>query len=916
MKSKKFKFDLTLDLIEIFKKSYSVSKDLGIRYITLEVFFRELLLYYFDRGDKFYDPVVKNAIGYVNKDNRGEILDELEKMIEEKKALWDKGRAIDPTEHPEIADFLDPQVISLDQDFEEIVDRALELNEKFFPIKKQFGNGNEVLSTDVLMLAILETDEFGKLLFKFGFSYKRVHEQISSVSKLMGSSDIVKKINKQLEEIGKEKDETKREEKLEEVAGMLLKTVGEKEEDNEGGDNNGVFNQMNDDEAAFEKYGNDSGVNAENIDPNSDTPYIDLYSEDMTKKARDKGYDTIIGRDDIVDSMIEILGKRRKPNIALISGPGIGKTAVVERLAQRIVEGKVPARLANKRICALNLNDLIAGTKYRGEYEERLQKIIKEVCNNKDIIIMLDELHTLVSGSAGQSDTGNILKPYLARGQFQCIGATTNEEYRKYIEKDKALSRRFTQVIINEPTRGETIKILNGISSFYEKFHRVRYSKETIELCVEWGGRYIADKNFPDKAIDIMDMVGSLVSLRRIETNEDTNEIEMKLKDVIQKKIQAVTVDYDFELGDKLRQEEIKLNQEIEAIEKKNEKTRDSRKNWPEVTVDDVALAVSRISKIPIDKINQSDRARLKVMRDNLMKTVIGQPEAINEVMDSITRSALGLRVEGKPIGIFLFSGSTATGKTYLAKRISEEYFGSQKAMVKFDMSSMTSEADVSRLIGSSPGYIRSDESGEFIKVKETNGGSCVLVFDEIEKANSKIYDVLLPVLDEAKLELASGELVDFSNTIIIFTSNVGTKEIKNHVNIGFGDVNDEAEEAKNKEIVKKAIENKFKPEFLNRITKQITFRNLTREDLGKIFNLELDKIKKQLNKNKVKIKVGNSIKNKILDLCTEKMGARELSRHIDKMIISEVGHAMVDEPDKSQFQVEYKEDKVVVEAL
>lgn len=889
MKRMKF-FDNTEELTKILKASYQAAQEAKITEITVGNFIYSLFYYYFSgKGtDRKYNKSVKDFFSGLKEPDKKRILDALA-------GLTDTEEEVAPTYSDDL-DLFDPTMIMLSDNMKDIFDDALGESKQLFPERMS------ELDTDVVLMAALkmsgEDEDCIEYLHMEGFESKVLYEIMVSNRKADAKS-----VAGLMDSLVKTVADGDPNEAAKFIGEILEKTGGEAptpQANNGGGDG--------DEEREFEEAGRHEAIDGTELDPNSDTPNLDRYSVDLTKKAARGEFDPVIGRDDVVESMIEILLKRRKPNIALLSEAGTGKTAIIEKLAQRIASGEVPEKLQGKRICSLNLNDLVAGTQYRGQFEERLQKLIKEVCNNKDIIIALDELHTLVSGSAGgQNDTGNILKPYLARGEFQMIGATTPAEYRKYIEKDKALNRRFTQVMVEEPTQAETLKILKGIAGNYEKFHRVRYTPAILDLCVELSGKYMADKNFPDKAVDTMDMAGSLASLKRItEKKEDITEAEKRLAEVIELKKKAVMEDQDFEEAERLRNEEKALNEVIERETKATAKEANKRTNWTEVEDKDVIMAVSNISRIPYDKVAQNDREKLKFLREELTRTVIGQPEAIDEVMGCIQRAVLGVKPANKPYGVLLFSGETGVGKSYLAKKLAEIFYGTEKALVRFDMSSMTSEADVTRLLGAAPGYVRSDESGELIKVRDTNGGSCVLLFDEIEKANEHIYDVLLPILDEGRINLSSGELIDFSNTIIIFTSNIGTKEVASQLRVGFTQPTDEERHNKDKEIVQKAIEKKFKPEFRNRLTRQIVFRHFTRDDLSKVFNLELEKIKKQLNKSRLKIKVTPALKNHVLDECTAGLGARELNRNIERWVTDSVGRAMIDAPDAMSFTVDY----------
>jgi len=661
------------------------------------------------------------------------------------------------------------------------------------------------------------------------------------------------------------------------------------------------------DEDDFALFEESSPINSSNSDPNSVTPLLDRFSLDMTSRARSGKYDPVIGRDEIVDLVIEVLSKRKKGNAVLTGDAGVGKSAIIERLAQRIVSGDVPLKLRDKRICALDLNDLVAGTKFRGEYEERLQKVIKEVVSHPEVIVFIDEIHNLVGngGSGGNGGADQILKPYLARGEFQCIGATTNEEFKKFIEKDAALNRRFTEINVTEPTAEETIKILKGIQKQNEEFHNVKYTNEVLDACVEWSGKYITGKNYPDKAIDLLDLSGALLELRSIKETNEQKDLRTKIQETIDAKIKAVTIDQDFEEGERLRAVEKSLKSQLDKTNVKLNK-----KNWPEVSLDNVAEAVSKISFIPVDKIAQTDMTKLKSMRKELSSRVIGQDEAIGVLSRAMQKNVLGLKDPHKPILSALFLGSTGTGKTYLTQMLADVFFGSDKKLIKINGGELKDETSVNKLVGSSAGYVGFDTfSPELLKVKKTP--HCVLLIDEIEKANKAVYDIFLNILDEGYTILADGTRVDFTNTVIIFTSNIGTKELKNHTNIGFGTV--ENPDKENEKIVKNAMEKAFRPEFINRINSIVVFKELREKELMKIFDLELAKIKKQLLKSKYTFRASAELKKYIVGLCTEKMGARELQRNINKYIIEPVSECMLDTPDKFRYLVDIKDGKSIV---
>ena len=667
----------------------------------------------------------------------------------------------------------------------------------------------------------------------------------------------------------------------------------------------------------FEKYGDSGPVSGKPIDPESSTPILDQFSFDMTLAARSGKYDPVVGRDSVIDSMIEDMCKRKKPNVILLGEAGVGKTAVVELLAQRIANEQVPEQLLNKRICSLNLNDLVAGTKYRGEFEERLQSIIKEVIANPDVIIYIDEFHNLVGngGEKGNGDAAQILKPYLARGEFKCIGATTNTEYRKFIEKDGALKRRFTEIYVSEPTPQETVEILKAIVSKYEEFHHVRCPKKILERCVELAGRYIYDKNFPDKAIDILDKACSNKKLTYVvPTDPKEEELRGKLGKLEEKKISYVMDQQDFVEGEKVREEEQQAQAELDKIQKKKERARAKRSNWPEITDETLADTISKLSKVPVDKIMQTDNEMLGGMKKTLESRVIGQNKAIEVIVKAIQRNYLGLRDSNKPILSALFVGPSGVGKTLICQEVARIFFGSEKSLIRIDMNNYKTEMDVTRLIGASAGYIGYDDEPILMKVKRQPRS--VILLDEIEKAHTSIYDIFMDILDEGKCTLSDGTVVDFTNSIIIFTGNIGTKELKEKApSVGFGGIQIN-KKRENEEVVKKAIEKEFRPEFVNRIGSIVVFNELEKPELIKIFGIEFSEIQKKLGK-KYKVKVSDAIRDYIIEQCNPIYGARDLKRGIEKYIVDSISTEMLENPTATKFKVDLDADKkVVVEIL
>ena len=662
-------------------------------------------------------------------------------------------------------------------------------------------------------------------------------------------------------------------------------------------DNSEISSTPND--SMFEEAGKRYDINSKAVNPDSKTPNLDLYAYEMTGAAKMGKFDPVVGRSLEISQIEEILCCRKKNNAVLLGDPGCGKTAVVELLAQKIVSGDVPAPLKDKRIFSLDLNSLVAGTQYRGQYEQRLQSIIKEVCASPDIIIYIDEFHNLIGngGSAGNGDAANILKPYLARGEFQCIGSTTIEEYRKWIEKDGALKRRFQNVYIDEPTVDDTIKILTGLAKKYETYHSVKYTPEILKACVDWSGRYIQDRYFPDKAIDCMDMAGSLAKLRDLPSAEKIitplDKLKKELEEITQKKINAI-VDKRFDEGMEIWAKEKELKKKITIETKRCGSTGREKKDWPVVEMTDVAKVVSKISKVPIDKIAESDMMKLRDMKRSLESSVIGQEEAITKVTTSLQRNLLGLRDPKKPIASLLFVGPTGTGKTLICKEMAKEFFGSEKALIKFDMAEFSEHHEVTKLTGSTASYVGYDDSPLLEQIRRQPYS--VVLFDEIEKAAPEIFNIFLSILDEGTVTLGNGQRVDFKNCIIIFTGNIGTKELAiNGKGIGFGGKTANEHKKNQENIVKKAVEKEFRPEFINRLTSVTVFNELHKPEMMKIFDLEIKKLQTRLKESGFSLTVSKSVKEICVEECDPKYGARDLQRAITRNIEDKVCQAMID---------------------
>jgi ATP-dependent Clp protease ATP-binding subunit ClpC len=615
----------------------------------------------------------------------------------------------------------------------------------------------------------------------------------------------------------------------------------------------------------------------------SATKTLDQYGRDLTQQAREGKLDPVIGRADEIEQTIEILSRRTKNNPVLIGDPGVGKTAIVEGIAQRIVNDEVPETLAGRRLVALDLAGMIAGTKYRGEFEERLKSVIEEIRENKDqMIVFIDELHTVVGAGAaeGAMDASNMLKPALARGELHVIGATTIDEYRKNVEKDPALERRFQPVLIREPTVEETIQILHGLKDRYEAYHRVRITDEAIVAAAELSDRYIGDRFLPDKAIDLIDQASARVRLRAKTKPVDARALEEEVKRLERERDQAVNAeDYD-------RAQELKGSIEAKQAEITGQKQ--GRQRAPEVTIEDIAEVVSRATGIPVSQLTQEERERLLRMEQRLHERVVGQEEAVQAVAEAVRRARAGLGDPNRPIGSFLFLGPTGVGKTELARTLAEVLFGDENMMIRLDMSEFQERHTVSRLVGAPPGYVGYEEAGQLTEAVRRKPYSVVLL-DEIEKAHPDVFNLLLQILDDGRLTDAQGRTVDFKNTVVIMTSNLGADRIQAHARKkeSFEDL---------KEDLMQLLRTQFRPEFLNRIDEVIVFRALTREQVQEIAKLLLDKVARRLRAQHIEVQFTDEALSHLAERGFDpEFGARPLRRTIQRMVENELSKMLLE---------------------
>ncbi len=623
----------------------------------------------------------------------------------------------------------------------------------------------------------------------------------------------------------------------------------------------------------------------------SKTPLLDHFSRDLTKLAREDKLDPVIGREREIERVIQIISRRKKNNPVLIGDAGVGKTAIVEGLAHRIVKGDVPVALKDKRILALDMALIVAGTKYRGQFEERLKGILKELTSAPDVIVFIDELHTIVGAGAaeGAIDASNILKPALARGEIRCIGATTLDEYRKYIEKHTALERRFQPVFVEPPSVSETIQILKGLKEQYEKHHKVVYTDEAIEAAAYLSARYITDRNLPDKAIDVIDEAGARVKLLNPVLSPEIAEIEKKITELMHRKGKAVNAQ-KFEEAARLRDEIAMLEEKLREKQAELEE----RGEYPKVTREDVAQVVSGWTGIPLSSIKEDETKKLLRMEEELKKRIVGQNHAIKIVARAIRRSRAGVKDPKRPIGCFIFLGPTGVGKTELARTLARFMFGDEDALVKIDMSEYMEKFNVSRLVGAPPGYVGYEEGGQLTEKVRRRPYSVVL-FDEIEKAHPDVFNILLQILDDGCITDSLGRKVDFRNTIIIMTSNIGTAYIKKSKGIGFSQEDEELSYIKMKEMLMEEVKKVFRPEFLNRIDEIVVFKPLSKRDMEKIVDILVKEVEDRLKEKKLSFILDKSAKELLVEQGFDpEYGARPLKRAIRRLLEDPLAEEML----------------------
>ena len=845
--------------------------------------------------------------------------------------LYDsQEQAIDKISAEEIAETEEGRALKYDKETSEVISEAI--------IEARLCEGKAALvQPEHLLLAILKKDECdpAKLLITQGLTYKKLFDYINGIN-----LDIDNKLNKLNQEVEnykrnqidgdseqeavdeKPETETAPEQEQESAEGDInmidLRDKQQLPENQEEADtstlpdgaasaqdNQGDLLDPEEEPLDFSENQNsnngkqdgNNGKRTRNVvgakPTKSNTPFLDKFSYDLTKAAKDGSLDPVVGRDKEITRLMEILGRRKKNNPVLIGEPGVGKSAIVEGLAQMIAKGDQSSLFFNKRVLSLDMTGIVAGTKYRGQFEERIKGVIKELERNPNIIVFIDEIHTLIGagGAEGSLDAANIMKPALARGLIQCIGATTLNEYRKSIEKDGALERRFQKIIVEPTTAEETLEILHNIKEKYEEHHNVSYTDEALKACVKLADRYMHDRSFPDKAIDVMDEAGAHIHINSATVPDDLIEAEKKLNATIAKK-QAAVASQNFEMAATLRDYQTKQERDIEMMRKQWEHGDPNHR----VTLDETEIAkvVSNMTGIPVQQMAESENVRLRNMGKTLKEKVIAQDAAIDKVVKSIQRNRMGLKDPNHPIGVFMFLGPTGVGKTYLAKKLAEEMFGSADALFRIDMSEYAEGFNTSRLIGSPPGYVGYDEGGQLTEKVRRKPYSIVLL-DEIEKANTQVFNLLLQVMDEGRLTDGNGRLIDFRNTIIIMTSNAGTRQLKEFgrgVGFNAGGIGsngmpiDEKDKEYARSVIQKHLSKQFAPEFLNRLDEIITFDQLDLPAITSIVDLELKSLVKRIENLGYHFQMTDKAKEFVASKGYDvQFGARPLKRAIQNYV-------------------------------
>ena len=858
------KFKLSIEFKEIMDSAKKLAETQKLKTLNLEtVLFITLDLYLKapENGYKVEGIILSSMLKKFTKNKRTELrTDCLNYMVIANK--------IDGSYDKELTEYINTDNVLLSENLANTLDRATQGIEKGILL-----GASAIITTDIFFYSCLydNSDLISCLENKYGITPETLMKQdVFSVFK----------------------------DAVEEMVGNFF----DKEEKENGGEN---------EEDEFEKAGEAAAISTKEKDPNSKTPTLDEFSLDMTKKAKAGEYDPVIGRDKEIAQICEILCCRKKNNAILLGDPGAGKTAIVELLAQKIAAGTVPAQLQNKKVLSLSTTDLTSGTMYRGQLEQRVQNLCKELADNRNIILYIDEFQQATSENS--TSIAQMLKPALGRGEITLIASTTIDEYRKFIEKDGALKRRFSPVQVEEPSIEETIQILEGIKKQYGDYHHVQYNENLMKKIAEWSGKYINDRYFPDKAISVLDMASSLGKLSKPVDRTALEKLQNKLKST-RAKVKELVDTCEKENIEKASEYKKKADKIEDDIKKAEADLYSDPSNWPVVGEKEVSEVISKSSGIPVDKIMSSDMKKLKEIKTKFEQKIIGQGEAVEQLTLSLQRNMLGLRDPKRPIASFLFLGPTGTGKTKISQVLAEEFFGSDKNLITIACSEYTQDFSESKLIGASSGYIGYDDEPRLYALKRKPYS--VLLIDEIEKASENLQNIFLNILEEGQVTLSSGEIVSCKNCIVIFTGNVGTKSLELFgKGLGFDVPGLGDKKTRDEAIVMKEVKKTFRPEFINRLSKIIIFNSLGKEDMDKIFYLELDELKKRLLEgNGYTLEVTDKIKDIVVSKCEPQYGARSLKRLLVEYVEQEICKAMLDQDidGKNKILVDLDDDEKV----
>ena len=899
----KERFKLTEELKNIFKKSAEFVKKKDYKDVSSEVVIYYLLEKYI-KDKNGMDEVLNVYLSDYTDEEKDVLLKDLEEI---------RDCILNDFKNP-LPDKYKNKPAPVNPNTDDILKRAW-MEAIFFNTNgSENGENNcEISSTLFLLSQLFESDIVTEVLNNFDITKENLTRLIIS----MGKNNIDDRDGLNVDPVTQLKEK-------------ILNNSEATSAMNESNDDEENRERMRQDDEEFDNAGkvfeNAGGVRDDiEPDPNSETPYLNKFARDITKDAREGKFDPVIGREKELKQVEEILCCRTKNNCLLIGKQGNGKSSIVQLLAQRIVNGNVPNKLKNKRIFALDLTKSISVGKFRGEFEKVITNVIQEVASHPDIIVYVEEAHMMVT-TGSSSDSGgfiDMVKPALARGEMRMITDTTWDDYRRYIEPDKAMVRRFQNVVVDEPSKEDTFNILKGISNKYSEFHHVKYTDEVLRACIDYSERYLPNLSFPDKAISTLDISGANTRIKcdgeKKFTEEDTKigELTKKLNEVIKKKIEFVK-EQEFEKAAESKKEENEIKQELEKLKKAREKKDNNPKGWPNVTIDDVIGVISKQSNIPIDKIKMSSIDKVRELKKQLESKVIGQQEAIDKITLNLQRNILGLRDEKKPIASIMALGGTGIGKSLIARELASIFFGSEKNLIRINLNELKDKTSIEALLGAKAGYV-SYGTYEPLLDKVRQNPYCVLLLDEIEKLDPEVWDVFLSILDDGSVKLSNGTDVDFRNCILILTGNIGSKSLSfKGDGLGFTKLSKEDKKSDDKNTVMKELKKTFRPEFINRLSDIIVFNSLGIEELKKIFYLELDKLKNRLKANNIKISVTDKLRDKIVSECDLKFGARDLQRNIIKYIENEICNALINDStveigDINGVSLDFKDDKVVV---